>query len=498
MHLSHFAAPADNQPGGQSHFCPNCGHSLSASDTFCPNCGYQLDESQSAPAQPTTPAPAATTQTTTTKPSLRERLRGGKNQSPASKKNRRKWTSIGVVVLLLIIFFAWGFHHYSRQVTLDRSITDIQKGQNMTNDFTSSSPDLKITKSSLLPINRYYSAHAGDLSSLKDQLAASGRSDNGNFSFRTNGRHMLFFPKYQIIVSPVYPTVTTNHTGNKITLDHKQIATATSDNYSKRLSALAPGQYHLQASGKVGKHNLVNSGDYHITSSKSYDLDLTTISANLNTVPGSDIYLNGKKIGTVDNSGTYRLKDEPWSSDMSVSAHYTSSAGKAVSNSVQLQKNDDGNNIDLKYPNLISNSDADDFYSNLFETVQAVANGNDDETDDNGDDMSDFFSEGSSGNFYNQLQKMASGYEDDDDIYGTDMTTSIAAIKPGPNGTSVVTFDVEYDFELEDTHHIQTLRDTANMKDTSHDSSANLNYEITSVSGSTTIKDTHRDEDDDY
>ena len=52
MHLTNYAAPADNQPGGATtNFCPNCGQPVSATDTFCENCGYNLQLSQGDPTQ---------------------------------------------------------------------------------------------------------------------------------------------------------------------------------------------------------------------------------------------------------------------------------------------------------------------------------------------------------------------------------------------------------------------------------------------------------------
>lgn len=496
MHLSVLMAPADNQPGGgQNRFCPNCGHPISPDDIFCQNCGYNL---QSVNAKANTGAGATTDaqeQPTRQAPTPSQPTR--RPRQPMTKAKKIQWWSIGGVLVLLILFFVWGNHHYSRAATLDREIASIKSGKHLTTTFTSGSSDLKLSKTKLLPVNRYYGEHAKDLATLKTELDTSGSSNDGNFTYKKTGNHLLFFPKYQISVSPVYPTVTTNHTGNVIKLDNQKIATATSDDYTKKLGALVPGEYHLQSSGKIGSHHLTNSGDYHITSNKIYDLELTTVSVTFNTVPASAIYLNGKKIGNADDSGMYTLNDEPWSSDMSAYAQYSSSAGKATTPSVHIRKSDDQSDVDLDYNGLIEQSDADDFFDNLFTAVQNLSDQGDidDATDDNDDAMADFFANGSSNAEYAQLKQMAEGYYKDDDLNYIEMSTDIKSVKPGPDETSLVTYTVKYDFTLDDYDHIQTYQYTATLKPASDDN-ASQSYEINKISGSQKVNDYHEDSDD--
>ncbi|NLR32066.1 zinc ribbon domain-containing protein [Levilactobacillus tujiorum] len=501
MHLVPLMAPADNQPGGgQNHFCPNCGHPVAPDDVFCQNCGYNLQADDAAPTNQSTdeaPQPAQPTQTQTRQATPQPAAPVRRPRQPMTKAKKIQWWSIGGVVVLLIIFFVWGSQHYSRAATLDREIANIKSGKHLTTTFTSGSSDLKLSKTKLLPVNRYYGEHAKALATLKTELQTSGTSNDGNFTYKQNGHHLFFFPKYQISVSPVYPTVTTNHTGNVIKLDNQKIATATTDDYTKKLGAMVPGEYHLQSSGKIGSHHLTNSGDYHITGSKTYDLELTTVSVTFNTVPASAIYLNGKKIGNADDSGMYTLNDEPWSSDMSAYAQYSSSAGKATTPAVHISKSDDQSDVDLNYKDMIDESDADDFFDNLFTAVENLSDQGDidDATDDDDDAMADFFANGSSNTQYDQLKQMAEGYYKDDDLNYIEMDTDIKSVKPGPNGTSLVSYTVKYDFTLDDYDHIQTFQYTATLKPAGNDN-ASQSYEITKISASQKVNDYHEDSDD--
>ncbi|MBO2707226.1 zinc ribbon domain-containing protein [Lactiplantibacillus plantarum] len=482
-HSSKRLAPANEQPSGgiAGSYCPNCGTLITADSDFCPNCGYKIARDATASDEKATVTSGSTRATPST-------------SQPWSAKKKGTWMGIGLVIVLLIAFFVWGNQHYSRAATLSRTVSDIKSGRHLTRDFTSDRASLKLTDQKLVPINRYYRAHPGVLSQLQTDLNVNGRSSDGNFSFVQRGNHLLFFPNYQVVVTPVTPTVTTNHTGNVIKLDGKTVATANSDSFSQTLPAMVPGEYHLQASGKIKGHQLTNSSDYHITSNQTYDLQLTTITADLKTVPGSSIYLNGKEIGKANSAGVYSLNDEPWSSDMAVYAKYASSTGTATSNTVDLKKSDDQSTVDLDYENLITNSDAQDYFDNVFECIDEVSNGDDDETDFDSNSFTDYFVNGGDNEEYIEFMKMARGYYDDDTLSGIDTDVSIKDVKPGPNKTSLVTYQTKYTFSLsdEDYEHVQTFQYTATLQKATDDSSQS--YQIVKISSGQKTDDYHTDD----
>lgn len=489
-------APANEQPsGGGNRYCPNCGTLVIGDETFCPNCGYKLT-----PAMPeSTASRASTAPTKATKPAKTAATTANRHpRQPWSKKKKWTWSGIGIVAVLLVIFGVWGSQHYSRAATLDRTIADIKSGHRLTNDFSSDSSSLKLNSQKLLPVNRYYRDHAQALNQLKQALLTNGRSTDGHFAYLQRGHRLLFFPNYQIVVTPVYPKVTTNHTGNVINLDHQTVATANSDEFTQTLPALVPGEYHLQATGKIGGKQLTNSGDYHITSSKTYDLKLTTISVDLRTVPASAIYLNGKKIGTADTSGVYTLTNEPWSSDMAVYGQYTSNEGTATTSTKNLQKSDDQGSVDLDYHDMISEGDASDFFDQVANCEQGLSihEDTDDATDDNGNSLSDYFLNGSANSNYSEIYKMCRGFYDDDALDSIDVDNTVQSVKPGPNKTSLVTFKTEYDFGLsdEDYDHVQTFQYTATLQLADADSSQT--YQIVKITNGQKLDDYHSDTED--
>lgn len=486
MHHTRFTLPADNQPGGQpNQFCPNCGHPVAEGDTFCENCGYNLKtatpEAHTATAQPKTPTPQRS------------------QRRPMTKKTKRWGWGLSIIILLLVIFGIWGNHYYSRQATLNRVVTHLRTGKNLTTSVTTNSSALKLTNSSMKPLSRYYQQHPKALATLKAELENGGVSSDETLTYGQNGHHLLFFPKYQLTVNPVRPTITTNHKDTVIKLDGKKIATANSDYYSKKLPAMVPGQYTLASNGTVSGHQITNKASYHITTNATYDLSLKTISVTFKTLANSTVYLNGKKLGAADSSGLLTMKDEPWSQDMKAYATYKVGHSLIKTKTANLTESDDGYDVALNYPGLIDKDTADDLISDVFSMVDDLANEGDDDdsvTSDDDSSLPDYFMDGTSNSQYQELVKMAEGYYKDDDVDSVDMDTTVKDVAPGTDESSLVTYTVKYTFYHDDDEHIQVYAYTATVKPDSDNDSGNTN-KITKISAAQKISDTSKSSDDD-
>ncbi|WP_165815240.1 zinc ribbon domain-containing protein [Levilactobacillus bambusae] len=492
-----FAAPTDQ--GSPQSFCPNCGHPVGSNDTFCGNCGFDLKKfrqgKQSAQSRPNgkderTSTTAGVNQSAENSRQLRHNA-GESKGGPKQSLPRWAWWIIGAIVVLGIGGYVWGNHYYSREATLSRIIGNIRSNQPKAKDYTTSDPSLKLNSTTLKPMSEYLKGNHQQLAKFQSDLKKSDTSSDGRFTYTQTGKRWLMFPKYQIRVLPVYPKVSTNHSGVKITLDGKQIATSNSTTYDKQIGPYVPGNYQLKATGDVSGHHMVNSGTYHFDSSSTdYDLSLRTVSFNVNTAPGSTVYVDGKKMGEVSSDGVYSVTDMPWNDNMKVYATYPVSKGKVVtSDSTKISYYDDQSSVDVTYPDLISKDDADSLMSSVYGAITEVSQSGDtdDATDDDGDDVEDDFDGGSNSTDYQDLIKMAEGYHKNDDIESVDIDPDVKSVAPGVDGTSVVNFELTYTFGQDDHDHIQKFSYRAVVK------KVNDHYVISSLDGLSKLDDHDED-----
>lgn len=497
---------ADDRGGATSQFCPNCGQPVKVDAAFCGNCGFNLKafhdqntgtnapDSQAATSQTVTPTNAANTDDSTAtnetpvQPLGTEPVRRQANNGHPTPK--WVWITAVVVIVVLAGGYLFGKNYYSRTAQLDRAVTAI-KGDNkgVAKYFSSSDPNLKLSDSKLKPLSKHFKAKPGALATFKRQLN-NGQTNDGRFTFQLSGKHWLFFDKYTIHVKPVYPTVTTNRDGAKITVDGKQVAKSTSTSYSKQIGPLVPGNYKIAATGTVSGQKMTNSGTYYINEAgESVDLALRTVSFSVQTAPKTVVYVNDKKVGTADNGGQLDVTDFPWSGNLEVTGKYTS--GKSTVTSKSYKVTEDGESVPLEFAGVMSLDDASSYMDNLWNAVSNVTSTGDesDASDYDGQDLSDYYTDGSANAQYKEMIRMATGYYNDDDIYSVDYDCEVRSVVPTGKNKFIVTYYLTYDFSLEDSEHIQEFSYNAHMEKTGND-----DYKIIKVTGGDKIKDTHEDD----
>lgn len=182
-----------------SKFCPNCGHELKPGARFCPNCGYRLrtatepapgsasqaPESKVPEQRPTEVAsanPVASTRSSqpsaapqSTAPAAKQAAdeaptpaRAQRRQRPQGKSRKPLWIGVGVAAVVLIGGYAVGSSYYSRQNQLNRAISALSSTKEDASPYlVSANTSLKVTKDNAKPLQRYFTGHASELSSLK-------------------------------------------------------------------------------------------------------------------------------------------------------------------------------------------------------------------------------------------------------------------------------------------------------------------------------------------
>ena len=548
MQLNHKRyQAADDRGGSDTMFCPNCGQKVKTTDEFCGNCGYNLKEyraqeaSDSAAAQPTTPASAQSTKapvsaqpskaqpsssqaqqpkssattanekasvapkandTQTTRPTREDTVHATRSRSehvaiskPAGTNGNGKetpkwvWSVIALVVIVLGGGYLFGKNYYSRTAQLNRAVTAVKNGdKGVAGYFSSADPNLKLSDAKIKPLTKHFKSKPAALASFKRQLN-NGQTNDERFTYQLSGKHWLLFDKYTIHVKPIYPTATTNRDGAKITLDGKQVATSNSTTYSKQLGPLVPGDYKIASNGTVNGSKMTNSGTYFIDKAgQSVDLALRTISFTVQTSPKTAVYVNDKKVGTADSTGDLSVSELPWSGNMEVTGKYGSGASTVTSKAYKVTT--DNENVTLEFDGVMSMDDAKSYMDEYWTAISNVTSSGDesDATDDNSKDLSEYFTDGTENPQYKEMIRMSKSYHSADDIYGVSYDCDVRSVVPTGKDKFTITYYLTYTFELEDTNHIQEFSYDAHMQKTGND-----DYKVVKVTGGQKIRDTHED-----
>ena len=299
----------------EKFYCPNCGHEVEKGTQFCGHCGYNIaDYLKQSPEKK-----GAQNDKTAAKEQPSHRITEPSTKTPMSKKAKIGW-SVGILaVLLLFSGYLFGKNYYSANKQLNRMITAISTNGDLTKYVETDDPSLKVTAKNLKPTQKYFKKHKAQLSQLKSGLTTSGSYHN--FQFKQDGRYLLAFPKYKLKIAPAYITLATNHSGTDFYQGKKKLYTSTANKKSFKAGPYFPGSYNFKTQGVISGHHMQNSVTQVLNDQENNGLNLAlkTISFTVKGNPGSMIYLNGDNIAKIDQTGKYRVNDQP--ADGSVLVH---------------------------------------------------------------------------------------------------------------------------------------------------------------------------------
>lgn len=511
-----MAKEDDNQA-----FCPNCGAKLEPGAIFCGKCGFdvrdffnkQAEEKADQPVD--TPVAAADDSTNPKKDPFSNQSDpvqqpvSSTNQSnniaantvhetPKRPTNKKKYSwkvyAAIAVVVLLIIGYVGGKTYYSPENQLNRTMTGIQKGkQGIYKDFESTTTKLTITDKSLKPLTKYLKANPNKATTMKSELSAGNYTGTAmsQFTYVQDGKVLLFFPKYKIKVTPVYATLKTNHSGIKLYLDGKQVGTSTSSYYTKSIGPLVPGTYNLKSTGTVSGNAMKNDNDNDILTNSSYpyDLSLQTVSFDVTSYANAVAYINGKKVGTLDDTGRLSITDKPWTSGMKLNLKYKTGDGQTItSNTKTISSYDDGEEVSVGFPGVISHSNAESLFNEVFQYVDNISSTGD---NDNASEFAALFVNGTGNSDYSELVKMAKGYKNDSGIESVSYEASKLHVVPEKKNLAQVSYNVKYTFY--DNSDSGSGEHTQVYSYVAHVAKSGSSYKITSIDPSKLVSDESSD-----
>lgn len=426
-------------------FCPNCGTPLKDGATFCPNCGAKITQN-SAPKTPQSAPQQVPTRSVQRKPV---------QHKPMSKKNKIIWSIIATFAVIFIGLYIFGNQYYSRDRQIARIVNAVKSSKGDLSKYVlADDSNVKVTADSVEPYKKLLATEKSD--KLQSNLTDESSVTNGELV--ENGKYFLLFPKYQLKVQTYQPKVTTNHADSVLYINGDKSGKFSNDsdnNYYNKENRLLAGKYTFLVKSKISGRNLQASSTVDV-SKGDIDMGIETQTFMVKSIPGANIFINDKKIGTVGQDGKVTFENYPITKNMDF--YVTTKVGKkdlpsttihdfgeAVSDnyngsSDQVDTSDDDVVVTPEWPGMISDDDAKSLFQGTFD-----------------DPDSDDFVNGSSNTTYKDITKMEKGFDDNDDISNVDYEVEVESITPAADETSKVDYKVTYKFDHDDYTNTQVM-----------------------------------------
>lgn len=280
------------------HFCSNCGEAIQAKAVFCSNCGQQLKLSPNSMV---------------------------KSRKELSRKQKMALCSTLAVIVLLISGLLFGCYYYSYPQQLDRLAQTFktQDPKNISEVVTSEDPNYRVTAGELKKFISYYQEenHKGEFADFLYDLK-NNPGQLADFSLHQRGRYFGVFPRYQLVIPPVYLTVTADQADIQLALDDKKLATSKSGNYQITWGPLTPGSYRVAGKSddvqSVSSQRLIRyqNPDFETDSHVTVSLHKISFKVTSNR-DGANVLVNDQAVATIRN-GQAEIKDMVWHQGLTI------------------------------------------------------------------------------------------------------------------------------------------------------------------------------------
>lgn len=234
------------------------------------------------------------------------------------KKHKKIWLW-GIIIILIGAAWLGGNFYYTKERQINRIVANLQEPKNgMAQYVTASTPDMEVTDESLKPLQNYFKEHHSAAKRLAHNLWHN--RDHGEIKLIEDGRYFLLFPKYKLWIQVYRPQVKTNHAGSTLTVNQKDYGEMEggNQNYYQDLGLVFPGRYHILVKSKVNGRKLDADSIVNIWSNKTIDMTIKTATFQVRSVPGSTIYVNDRKVGKLNDHGSYTFKNYPIAKRMEI------------------------------------------------------------------------------------------------------------------------------------------------------------------------------------
>lgn len=300
-----------------------------------------------------------------------------RNMTKNKKKLYKRHPKLVAFIILLIafgVFYGWGSIYYQKGRQIDHIVSCINDpSKKMAKYVVASDPDVTVTDAKLKPLQQYFKENKQAAKQLSANLRKGKYSDQ--IKLIESGTYFFLFPKYSLRIQVYHPQVETNHAGSTLTVDKESFGRmeGADQNFYSDLGLIFPGRYHLLVKTKVSGRKLKADAIVNIWSNKTINMIIKTGTFQIRSVPYGVVYINDRKVKTLDKYGRATFKNYPLAKNMELYIKSTyngktikSEKVKDLSSSIETEfSNSDDDDEDYGTPSNYAGNQKQDVYQDV-------------------------------------------------------------------------------------------------------------------------------------
>lgn len=215
------------------------------------------------------------------------------HKQSAPKKNIKKrniyvFSGIGLIILLIGAYIMIDkMNSPTKLVQEFQTAVEEEDTEALTSILTTEHEDLEVNEDTVNAFIALYKSKNTEFKNIVSQLtyqAEGAESAYGSLpvELQKNGKKLLFFDDYQLVLLPVYLEVTTNYENTDIFVNGDKLATADEENFTGEVGPLTPGLHEVKA--------VYDTGFFHL------DKEAEVEASDPTFAPYTDLYLDGDDV----------------------------------------------------------------------------------------------------------------------------------------------------------------------------------------------------------
>ncbi|UUV98909.1 zinc ribbon domain-containing protein [Vagococcus luciliae] len=430
----------------QGKHCPYCNQLNDSNAQFCENCGQPMTINPEIARQGIYDEPISNVIPET----VVETQEVVAPKQPMSKKAKITMTLLGILVIVFGGTYAFLERKYSKENQVEAIIVAIkdQDDKFIAKNMVSDDPSLVITSSDVKPMLKLFDDNKENVTNLKAALEAN--SEYLGLSLKKTGKTALFFPHYELNVTPVYTNVVSNMADSTIKMNGKKIIETDSDNYSKKIGPLIIGKYTFDASIKGKDETIKESYTLLPGDTTQVDMGFVTVTIPIRSnVDDATVLMDDKEVGKLTD-GKLEVGPILWNGHATFQLVKKSKDGELKSEVKELANEDvnrDGgiiNTIELNFQTADKYEVSEGLKSFYNRFEQSVISSN----NYNADDFAKaFYIDGSKNSAFKGINDYISWCRDrsaSGEYSGVDFSIVVKSVEPMTNNQYKVNYNVTY------------------------------------------------------